>query len=133
MKVADEGAGPSGQRDGSATDSRERKREMAAKIGFHNQTENHSAVYGEEFRLRELDCRLQRLSDRLQSFHASREVIDLKSRPHIVDWRSKIDAIRWMLRVAKHAERPARERILVTVENAIDQLEKVVEQTSHAA
>jgi hypothetical protein len=107
---------------------------MAAKIGFHNPMEKHSdsrAVRGEDFWLPELEARLQRLSDRLQGFHADTEVVGLKSSPHTFDWRAKLDAIRWMLRVAKHTERPARDRILMTVENTLEQLEKV--QTSHAA
>jgi hypothetical protein len=115
---------------------------MAAKIEFQNQADQRlqsksRTPRSEDMRLRELEARLHDLSGRLRSFQADVEVVQLKSGPHIfdpaLDLRVKVDAVRWMLRVAKHAEGPALEQILLTVANSLDQLEKTADPRSHAA
>jgi hypothetical protein len=114
---------------------------MAGKIELQNQPENlqsESGVYRSRgLRLVELEARLQDLSERLPRFHADAEVVHLKSGPHIfdpaLDLRVKVDAVRWLLRVARHTEGPALDQILRTVMNSLDQLEKTVDPSSHAA
>jgi hypothetical protein len=113
---------------------------MTGKIFFHSPAEKRSescAVPSQDFRLREFEARVQSLSDRLPSFGADVEVVWLKSGPHIfdpaLDLRVKVDAVRWMLRVAKHSAGTAREQILMTVKNSLDQLEEAVDPRLHAA
>ena len=115
---------------------------MAAKIEVQNQVDQRlqsesRTRRSQGVRLRELEARLRDLSGRLTSFQADAEVVHLKSGPHIfdpaLDLRVKVDAVRWMLRVAKHTEGPALEHILLTVANSLEQLEKTVDPRSHAA
>lgn len=114
---------------------------MAGEVEFHNQTEKRlqaesGTIGSEDLHLQELEARLQGFSDRLPSFHADSEVC-LNSGPHIfdpvLDLRVKVDAVRWMLRVAKHMEGPAHERILTTARDSLDQLERAIDQKPHAA
>jgi len=110
---------------------------MTGKAELHKQRPESHSVPSEDFGLRELDARLQDLSDRLPTVEASSEVVCLNSCPNsldpIVDLGRKMDAVGWMLRVAKHTEGPARERILMTVKDSLDQLERVFDQRLNAA
>jgi hypothetical protein len=110
---------------------------MAGKAALHEKQPESQPVPSEDFRLQELDARLQHLSGRLPSAEAPSEAAGLRSRRHtsdsISDLRAKMDGVRWMLRVAKHTEEPARERILVTISDSLDQLERVFAQRLNAA
>lgn len=113
---------------------------MAGKMEFHHQTQkasDSSIIRGEDFALLKLEARLQELSRRLSSWQANAEVVGPKNRPRsldpTLDLRLKVDAVRWMLRVAKHTEGPAREQILMTATSSLDQLEKAVDSRFDAA
>jgi hypothetical protein len=113
---------------------------MAGRIEFHNPGGKRSpfessTIRSENLSLRELEARLQDLGDRLPSLGTDAEIVCLKG-PHIfdpaLDLRVKLDATRWMLRVAKHTERPARDQILAVITNCLDQLEKALDPKLHA-
>src|ERR1700686_3369981 len=74
--------------------------------------------------------RLQHLNDRLQNVNAASYLVWLKSGVHrfdpVLDLRVKVEAVRWMLRIAKHLNDGARETVFLTVRNSLDQLEKAV-------
>jgi hypothetical protein len=122
--------------------SRQRRGAMGSKIEFQGCKEQESqpdrrVVEKKDFQMGKLEARLQELSERLTDFHAEPELVRPKSGPHVfdpaLDLRIKVDAVRWMLRVAKHVEGPARERILLVVNSSLDQLERAVNQRPHAA
>ncbi|HTR47413.1 MAG TPA: hypothetical protein VMM16_08525 [Verrucomicrobiae bacterium] len=85
----------------------------------------------------EFEARLQDIEQRLASLHADSSPVSLKSGPDTLntalDLRVKIDAVRWMLRVAKHLAGSSRERVLQTVRASLDQLETTVEAELRAA
>jgi len=94
-------------------------------------------IYRDDSRVQDLDARLQNLSDRLPEFTAESALAWVKGEPDILDpgldLRVKVDAVRWMLRVAKHVKDPARARILVSVQRSLEQLEHAIEMRPHAA
>ena len=110
---------------------------MAGKAELHEKQPKSLTVPTADFRLQELDARLQDLSGRFPGADAPSEVVCLNSHPHrsdsVSDLRVKMDAVRWMLRVAKHTEGQARERILVMINDSLDQLERVFDQRLNAA
>jgi hypothetical protein len=114
---------------------------MGIKVEFR-QTQKESREENRAFRktdvqMGHLEARLQDLSERLPDFDGEPEIVSVKGKPHIfdpvLDLRVKVDAVRWMLRVVKHVQDPARERILLTVTNSLDQLERAVNERPHAA
>jgi hypothetical protein len=109
---------------------------MGIKLEFQGRKEKESEPAPAKH-MGELEARLEELSDRLPDFHAEPKLVSLESGLHVfdpaLDLRVKVDAVRWMLRVAKHIEGPARERILVAVTSSLDQLERAVNQRPHAA
>lgn len=115
---------------------------MGIQIEFRNRSEEASreedrAFQSEDIHVGHLEARLQDLSDRLPDFNGEPEIVSLKNGPHVfdpaLDLRIKVDAVRWMLRVAKHVQDPARERILLTVTSSLNQLERAVNERPHAA
>ena len=118
---------------------------MTAKILIENQSEQQSdarfeAVQrNERLRAAEADDRLQNLNERLDNVNAASYLVRLKSGVHrfdpVLDLRIKVEAVRWMLRIAKHLNDHARETVFFTVMNSLDQLEKAVESgvSSHEA
>jgi len=91
----------------------------------------------EDFRAVAFEARLQDLSKQLPNLNGELEVTTREGSPAAcdpaADLRVKVEAVRWMLRVAKHVQDPARERILLTVNSSLDQLERAVNQRPHAA
>jgi len=87
--------------------------------------------------LEDFETRLQHLENRLQDLDVDSRLVFLKSGPHVfdavLDLRVKVDAVRWMLRVARHLGDPERARVFATVANSIDQLEDALETELSAA
>jgi len=48
------------------------------------------------------------------------------------DLRVKVEAVRWMLRIAKHLNSVAREMVMSTIDKTLDDLERVVASEMHA-
>ena len=83
-------------------------------------------LYSEDF-----EARLQDLDDRLQDVNGDSCLVLLKGGVHVfdavLDLRVKVEAVRWMLRAAKHLKDPARATVFSTVSNSLDQLERTIE------
>lgn len=97
---------------------------------LHEDPKNQSSIEHFQARLDELDDRLRNLNvesplawpkNGAQFFDAA------------LDLRVKVDAVRWMLRVAKHLNGAARERVILTITNSLAQLAKAVEPAARAA
>jgi len=99
-------------------------------------SEQHTALKDNAV-LEDFETRLQHLENRLQDLDIDSRLVFLKSGPHVfdavLDLRVKVDAVRWMLRVARHVDDPGRARIFMTVANSIDQLEDALETELSAA
>jgi len=85
----------------------------------------------------EVEPRLQRICDRYNNLNAASHLVVLESGPYIYDpdlnLRVKAEAVRWMLRIAKHMSEPAREVVFLRIENSLRQLEAAVESRLRAA
>lgn len=83
----------------------------------------------------DFEARLQELHDRLEDLNADSTLVSFDGRPHVfdaaLDLRVKVEAVRWMLRVAKHLAEPARQPVLATIGNSLDQLERAFEASIH--
>jgi hypothetical protein len=79
----------------------------------------------------EVETRLQRVCDRYRSLNAASHLVWLEKEPHVydpdLDLHVKVEAVRWMLRIAKHMSGPAREVIFLRIENSLRQLESAIE------
>jgi len=115
---------------------------MGMRIEFQDHAEKDLRLddgvhQSEDFHVGELEARLEDLSERVPYFNGEPEHVSLKSGSRVfdpvLDLRVKVEAVRWMLRVAKHVQDPARERILIAVNSSLDQLERAVNKHPHAA
>jgi len=88
-------------------------------------------------RTQEEELRLEELDDRLQELHAASNLVwfknGLDNRDPVVDLRTKVESVRWMLRIAKHLKTPAREALFSTIRRSLDQVEHTVEMGVRAA
>jgi hypothetical protein len=79
----------------------------------------------------EVEARLRRLCDRYKNLNAASHLVWLEKEPHVydpnLDLHVKVEAVRWMLRIAKHMSEPAREVIFLRIENSLRQLEAAIE------
>lgn len=79
----------------------------------------------------EVEARLQRVCDRHKSLNVASQLVRLETGPHIcdphLDLHVKVEAVRWMLRIAKHMSEPAREVVFLRIENSLRQLESAIE------
>ena len=118
---------------------------MGTRIEFnHHAEEQQHATQSEADALRryelcmdELEARLQNISGCLPNLNADSELVPgngaARAFDLALDLRVKVEAVQWMLRVVKHVQAPARERILLTINNSLEQLEEAVNHKSHAA
>jgi hypothetical protein len=113
---------------------------MTTKVDSQNQSNaraDREPDIAENFTLDDFDARLKALHDRIKDLDVESRLVWLKSGPHVydaaLDLSVKVEAVRWMLRVAKHVNGSARERIMLTVANSLDQLEHAVDVKGHAA
>lgn len=83
------------------------------------------------FRAEEVEARIQRVCDRYKNLNSASHLVWLKTGPHVcnpeLDLHVKIEAVRWMLKIAKHMSEPAREVVFLRIENSLRQLESAVE------
>jgi len=75
--------------------------------------------------------RLEDLCDRLQTLNQASHLVWLKrgllDTDPLLDVRTKVESVRWMLRIAKHLSASAREMIFSTIRNSLYQIERTVE------
>jgi hypothetical protein len=78
-----------------------------------------------------LEARIQQLAEYALTLQVDSHLVWLKTGPHIfnsgLDLSVKIEALRWMLRIARHAHDSARAAIIERLQDSIDQLEKALE------
>jgi hypothetical protein len=91
----------------------------------------------QSFQAEEFEARIQHVCDRYKNLKAASRLVYVKTGPHIynpeLDLCVKVEAVRWMLRIAKHMSEPAREVVLLRIENSLRQLEADVESRVHRA
>lgn len=85
----------------------------------------------------DVEYRLDTLRQRVCTLKADSSLVWVEDRLHIfdpvVDLRVKVEAVRLMLRAAELLSDSDKEKVLLTVRNSLDQLEKAVELDVHAA
>lgn len=90
-----------------------------------------------EIQAEEVESRLQRVCDRYKNLNAAPHFVWLEDGAHIYDpglnLRVKVDAVRWMLRIAKHMSEAPREVVFSRIENSLRQLESAVESRARSA
>ena len=95
--------------------------------------ENNAA----SIRASDVERRLDSLRERVRNLKADASLVWLEDRLHIfdpvLDLRVKVEAVHLMLRAAELLSDSDKEKILLTVRNSLDQLEKAVELDVHAA
>ena len=87
--------------------------------------------------LSDVEYRLDVLRQRVRNLKADPSLVWLEDRLHVfnpaLDLRVKVEAVHLMLRAAELLSDSDKEKILLTVRNSLDQLEKAVELDVHAA
>lgn len=90
----------------------------------------------EQSRGTEFESRLERLTDRFQEMNTASHYVWLADGPHVfdpsLDLSVKVEAIRWMLRIAKHMNDHAREAVFLRIEVSLRQLEAAIESQIRA-
>jgi hypothetical protein len=85
----------------------------------------------------DVEYRLDTLRQRVRSLKADSSLVWREDRLHIfdpaLDLRVKVEAVHLMLRAAELLGDSDKEKVLLTVRNSLDQLEKAVELDLHAA
>ncbi len=86
---------------------------------------------------RDVEQRLDTLRQRVHNLKADSSLVWLEDRLHIfdpaLDLRVKVEAVHLMLCAAALLSDSGKEKVLLTVRNSLDQLEKAVELDVHAA
>jgi len=89
------------------------------------------------FQADEVEARIQHVCDRHTKLNTASQLVRLKTGTHTynpeLDLCVKVEAVRWMLRIAKHMSDPAREVVLLRIENSLRQLEAAVEPRPYLA
>jgi hypothetical protein len=95
--------------------------------------ENNAA----SIRASDVERRLDSLRERVRNLEVDSSLVWLEDRLHIfdpaLDLRVKVEAVHLMLRAAELLGDSDKEKILLTVRNSLDRLEKAVELDVHAA
>ncbi len=85
----------------------------------------------DSFQAEEFEARIQHVCERYNNLNSASHLVWLESGVHVyhphLDLHVKVEAVRWMLRIAKHMSEPAREVVFLRIENSLRQLEAAVE------
>jgi len=88
------------------------------------------------FDAEEVEARIQRVCDRHKNLNSASDLVWQKTDPHVcnpeLDLQVKVEAVRWMVKIAKHMSESAREVVLLRIENSLRQLESAVEARPHS-
>lgn len=114
-------------------------------------TGQETAVYGQEWEMqvqrtdrgklhvvpstssptREQELRLEEIDARLQELHVAANLVWLKkgldNRDPVTDLRTKVESVRWMLRIAKHLKAAARQMLFSTIQSSLNQIERTID------
>lgn len=84
----------------------------------------------------QIEARIERLDDQIDNLELDSRVVWLKSGPHVYspefDLSVKVEAIRWMLRIAKHMHESARQAVFTRVDKSLRQIELALEANEWA-
>ncbi|MGB9070090.1 MAG: hypothetical protein WCC21_16090 [Candidatus Acidiferrales bacterium] len=107
---------------------------MATDFSIHHQHDHdsihpfHKAGNFQQSQEAEIEARIQQLDDRIGNLDLDSRLVWLKTGPHVyspeLDFSVKVEAVRWMLRIAKHLQDSAREVVFLRIENSLRQLER---------
>jgi hypothetical protein len=107
---------------------------MTTDCSTHNQHESvslhafHKAGNFQQSQEAEIEARIQQLDDQIGNLDLDSRLVWLKTGPHVynpeLDLSVKVEAVRWMLRIAKHLQDSAREVVFLRIENSLRQLER---------
>lgn len=109
---------------------------MATNYGIHTQhTSNPIHPFHTAGKLQhsesQIEARIDRLDDEIENLDMDSRLVWLKSGPHVYspefDFSVKVEAIRWMLRIAKHMHDSARQAVFARVDNSLRQIERALE------
>jgi hypothetical protein len=110
---------------------------MATNLGILNQHDIatlhpfHTAGDGQQSQEAEIEARIEQLDNHIDTLGADTRVVLLTTGPHVysteLDLSVKVEAVRWMLRIAKHMHESAREAVFLRIENSLRQLERTLE------
>jgi hypothetical protein len=107
---------------------------MATNFSIYNEHDSpsihpfHKAGNFQQSQEAEIEARIQQLDDQVGNLDLDSRLVWLKTGPHVyspeLDFSVKVEAVRWMLRIAKHMQEPAREVVFLRIENSLRQLER---------
>jgi len=107
---------------------------MATNFSIHNQHDGasihpfHKAGNFQQSQEAEIEARIEQLDGQIGNLDVDSRLVWLKTGPHVyspeLDLTVKVEAIRWMLRIAKHMQDSAREVVFLRIENSLRQLER---------
>jgi hypothetical protein len=116
---------------------------MATDFSIHNQHDGasihsfHKAGNFQQSQEAEIEARIQQLDDQIGDLDSDSRLVWLKTGPHVyspeLDLSVKVEAIRWMLRIAKHMQDSAREVVFLRIENSLRQLERSLQVNDWSA
>ncbi len=79
----------------------------------------------------EFEARIRQLTKQIDRLGSESRLVWLKAGPHIYnaefDLSVKIEAVRWMLRIARNMQPPAREAMFARIRSSVEQLEWTLE------
>jgi hypothetical protein len=91
----------------------------------------HTADEKIPFRTDQIEVRIQDICERHNNSKSNSNQVWLNCEPHTydpnLDLCVKVEAVRWMLRIAKHMPEPAREVMFLRIENSLRQLDAAIE------
>jgi hypothetical protein len=114
---------------------------MATNFGIHIQHDSnsiHPFHTAGKFQHSEsqIEARIERLDDQIENIDMESRLVWLNSGPHVYspefDFSVKVEAIRWMLRIAKHMHESARQAVFTRVDNSLRQIERSLEANEWA-
>src|ERR1700733_10733146 len=107
---------------------------MATDFGIHSPSDSasihpfHQAGSDQQPHEAAIEARIQQLGDQIQNLHSDSRLVWLNTGPHVYnadfDLSVKVEAVRWMLRIARHMQNSAREVMLLRLQNSLHMLEK---------
>jgi len=115
---------------------------MATNYGIHTQHDSnnlHPFHTAGKFQHSEsqIEMRIERLDDQIENLDMESRLVWLKSGPHVYspefDLSVKVEAIRWMLRIAKHMHESARQAVFSRVDKSLREIERALEANEWAS
>ncbi len=109
---------------------------MATNYGIHTQHDSgsiHPFYKAGKFQHSEsqIEARIEQLHDQIENLEMDSRLVWLQSGPHVYspefDFSVKVEAIRWMLRIAKHMHDSARQAVFTRIDKSLHQIERALD------